>query len=111
MRDSVEGFPERLKALRTAIGLTQPELAEKAGCHYTSVALMESGARSPSLRLARDLAKALSVRIDDLDPHFPEPAAVRRRAILQAIAEAADVQEAVGDLEGGSGKPKRKGKK
>jgi transcriptional regulator with XRE-family HTH domain len=67
-RDTVPGFAARLKALREAAGLTQPQLAELCGTHFTSIARLESEARAPSLRLAVALADALGVSIADLVP-------------------------------------------
>jgi transcriptional regulator with XRE-family HTH domain len=67
-RDTVPGFAGRLKELRESAGLTQPQLAEKCGTHYTSIARLESEARAPSLRVAVALADALGVSIADLVP-------------------------------------------
>lgn len=67
-RDSVPGFPARLRELRDRAGLTMADLAEKAGTHWTTVAKLERDERSPSLRLAVALAVALGVSVADLVP-------------------------------------------
>ena len=55
------GFAARLKALREAAGLSQPELAEKAGCHKITVSKLERGEQEPAWPLVLSLCKALGV--------------------------------------------------
>ncbi len=84
-RDTVPGFGERLRLLREAAGMTQPELAVAAGTHFTNVARLESEARSPSFRLALALASALGISVADLvAEHPPTP---NRRKLLAKIAK------------------------
>lgn len=52
-------FGSRLKSLRTKAGLTQAELAEKIGVGYKTVDQWESGRRTPSVKVAADVAAAL----------------------------------------------------
>ena len=40
------GFGSKLKALRESAGLSQPELAEKAGCNKFTIAKLEQDVRS-----------------------------------------------------------------
>ena len=55
-----EPFGDRIKRLRNAKGLTQEELARKAGYKdRSSVAKIEAGKRNPSQSIVKDLAKAL----------------------------------------------------
>jgi putative transcriptional regulator len=56
----------RLKEARTAAGLTQAELAEKAGVSRKTVNTVENGVFIPSTVLALSLARALEVRVEDL---------------------------------------------
>ena len=57
----------RLKVLRQAKGLTQVELAEKAGITQAYLAQLEAGVRgNPSLVVIQRLAQALGVRVLDL---------------------------------------------
>jgi len=51
----------RLRLLR---GMTQAELAEKAGTRAASIARLENGSRSPSLSLLRRIAEALDAQVE-----------------------------------------------
>jgi putative transcriptional regulator len=55
------GFAQRLKALREAAGLTQAQLAERAGLYSFSVAKLEQGVQEPTWPTVLALAKALGV--------------------------------------------------
>ena len=52
-------FMDRLKAARTQAGLSQAELAEKAGMHRFGVAKLEQGVRQPTWETVQALAAAL----------------------------------------------------
>ncbi|HYT92782.1 MAG TPA: helix-turn-helix transcriptional regulator [Gemmataceae bacterium] len=54
-------FAGRLKELREAAGLTQQQLAQRAGLHKLSVAKLEQGLREPSWATVQALAAALGV--------------------------------------------------
>lgn len=54
-------FAARLKALRGAAGLTQEQLADKAGMHKLGIAKLEQGLREPTWATVQALAKALGV--------------------------------------------------
>ena len=57
----------KLKALRTARGLTQVELAKKMKMKQAYIAQLESGAEdNPTLTTLRRLAKALKVSVAEL---------------------------------------------
>jgi transcriptional regulator with XRE-family HTH domain len=61
---------------RVAAGLTQAELAERAGLAFETISRVESGREPPSLRTAVGLADALAVSIDAVvgrDPDLPTP--------------------------------------
>jgi transcriptional regulator with XRE-family HTH domain len=58
------GFAERLKALREASGLSQGELAEKAGMNLWGIAKIEQGHREPSWQTVLVLAEALGVGVE-----------------------------------------------
>lgn len=60
------GFAERLAALRKARGLTQLQLAEKAGLHVVQVRRYETNVSEPSLEAVRKLAIALNASADAL---------------------------------------------
>lgn len=55
-----------LKAVRTAAGLTQQELADRAGLSRKTVNTVENGVFTPSVLVALTLARALGVPLDAL---------------------------------------------
>ena len=57
-------FAELLKELREKAGLTQQQLADRAGLPVTSLRNHEQGQRSPSWAAVVKLAKALGVTAD-----------------------------------------------
>lgn len=54
-------FGKHLRKLREKQGLTQEELADRAGMHFTYVGQIERGLRNPSLVNLQKLAKALKI--------------------------------------------------
>lgn len=56
----------RIRTLRQEQGLTQAQLAERAGVKQPFVNLIECGKRSPSVDNLVNLATALGVTTDDL---------------------------------------------
>lgn len=67
-------FPARLKSARNVRGLSQMDLASKAGLPPTSISHFEAGTRKPSFDNLRRLAQVLQVpsdyllgRIDTID--------------------------------------------
>jgi transcriptional regulator with XRE-family HTH domain len=56
-------FGEKLKAAREAAGLTQEQLAERAGVYLHVVSKMERGVREPTWPTALKFAKALGVSV------------------------------------------------
>lgn len=61
-----EVIPPRLQREREARGLTQEQLAERAGVHWTTVGKVERGKQIPSLALLAVLATALDLQLMDL---------------------------------------------
>lgn len=58
---------QQIKKLRKARGLTQVELAERAGVTQVYISSLENGTRkNPSLDLLRKLAKALKTDVAEL---------------------------------------------
>ncbi|HEV7229020.1 helix-turn-helix transcriptional regulator [Brevundimonas sp.] len=55
-----------LKEVRTAAGLTQAELAERAGVSRKTINTVENGVFVPSTTLALLLARTLGVTVEDL---------------------------------------------
>jgi transcriptional regulator with XRE-family HTH domain len=73
-------FGELLRTAREAKGLTQAELAQRAGFQPSAIAHFEAGRRTPSLDNFRRLADALAVTLDfllgrELEPKTAGPAA------------------------------------
>jgi transcriptional regulator with XRE-family HTH domain len=104
------GFGARLRTLREANGLTQEQLAERAGCNQFTVAKLEAGKQEPAWPLVRVLARALGVRCDAFDVPDGEvvaqPEARPRGRPKKAAQEAAG--EKVGDLPPPQRKPHRR---
>lgn len=65
MKPEAEWFAGRLKELREAAGLSQPELAERSGLTKDGVAQIEQGRRAPSWETALALAWALGVEVGE----------------------------------------------
>jgi transcriptional regulator with XRE-family HTH domain len=61
-------FSRRLRELRQERGLSQEELAFRAGLHRTYVSSAERGERNVALVNLERLAKALDVHLRDLFP-------------------------------------------
>jgi transcriptional regulator with XRE-family HTH domain len=59
--EAIMSFGLRLKELRTAAGLSQPQLAEKAGMSKGGLAHIEQGIREPAWSTVVALAAALGV--------------------------------------------------
>ena len=66
------GFGKHLRSLRTKAGLSQEELADRAGIHVTYLSGVERGLRNPSIRNVRRLAQAMRVPTRELFS-FEEP--------------------------------------
>ncbi len=56
----------KIKDLRIKLGITQEELAQKAGVRRETIIFLEQGKYNPSLNLAHDVAKSLKTSIDKL---------------------------------------------
>jgi transcriptional regulator with XRE-family HTH domain len=61
MAEGGSAFGAKLKALRESAGLTQQELAARAGMHKLGVAKLEQGLREPTWATVQALAKALGL--------------------------------------------------
>lgn len=60
-KKQTNGFADRLRELRTAAGLSQAQLAERAGLHLHGLTKLEHGDREPSWATVKALADALGV--------------------------------------------------
>lgn len=75
-------FPERLRARRRALKLTQKQLAEMVGVSPGAIGMYETGQRSPDLEMVRRLAVALDTSMSYLigETDDPRPVGVREEA-------------------------------
>ena len=93
MSSSSNPFPTRLRSAREQRGLSQAELAKKAGLQSSAVSHFETGTRKPSFDNLRRLADALNLstdyllgRTDDATADGPGVAALFRH--LEHMSEA-----------------------
>lgn len=91
---------ERVKALRVTRGLSQEELAERAGMSLKHLGEIERAATEPSITAVLGLAKGLEVRVLELLPDpariTPEPKALSRddwQRILEIARSLAETAE------------------
>ncbi|MFA5359505.1 MAG: helix-turn-helix transcriptional regulator [Patescibacteria group bacterium] len=56
----------KIKEIRNSFGLTQEELADKAGVRRETIIFLEKEKYNPSLKLAMDIAKVFKMKVDDL---------------------------------------------
>ena len=61
-------FGGRVREVRKSQKLTQEELADKAGMHFTYIGQIERGKRNPSIKNVYRIAKALKVHSSKLLP-------------------------------------------
>lgn len=59
-------FGKNVQVARQALGISQEELAFRAGLHRTYVGMVERAERSISLQNAKKIADALNVKLDTL---------------------------------------------
>ena len=57
-----------IQKVRQAQGITQEELAEKIHVSQTWITLIETGKKTPNLRLLQKIAKVIGVKVKDLIP-------------------------------------------
>lgn len=55
-----------MQGARQALGISQEELAFRAGLHRTYIGMVERAERSISLQNAKKIADALNVKLDNL---------------------------------------------
>lgn len=62
----LKAFGERLAKLRKSKGLSQEELADRAGLHAVAITYIETGKRLPKLNTVYKLASGLGVSVEEL---------------------------------------------
>jgi putative transcriptional regulator len=56
----------RIRELRTAVGMTQVDLAKKVGVRRETIVFLEKGKYNPSLHLAYKIAKTFDLPIEEV---------------------------------------------
>jgi transcriptional regulator with XRE-family HTH domain len=86
------GFGARLKTLREAAGLSQADLAGRAGMHRFGVAKIEQGLREPGWLTVLALARALGVSVAAFEA-APDVLPPKPQAPRLALLEGREVSE------------------
>ncbi|MFH1563707.1 MAG: helix-turn-helix transcriptional regulator [Nitrospirota bacterium] len=66
MEDITKFVGKRIREIRKNLGLTQEQVAEKAGMDFTSIGAAERGVRGLSLKSLYRIAQALEVPIEEI---------------------------------------------
>ncbi|MCB9826716.1 helix-turn-helix transcriptional regulator [Candidatus Nomurabacteria bacterium] len=61
-------FGKNIRKARTAAGMTQKQVAEKAGLHVNYIARIERGEENPSYEAIEKIIKALKVKSAEVLP-------------------------------------------
>ena len=83
----MQTFPEQLRQMRQARGLTQQALAEKAGLNPQQIVRYESGKSQPMLDALYRLAKVLGCTLDELASAPARPAKDAWQQRLDSIGQ------------------------
>jgi len=93
-----EKFGGIVRSRRSQLGITQEELAGRAGLHRTYIADIERGARNPSLESINKLAEALNVSLSTLFGQGGNPLMLSMDDALNAEKRAVDILLVEDDL-------------
>ena len=72
-----ERIGKRISTLRKLAGLTQEQLAEKAGLQRTHVGRIEAGKYAVTLEVVQAIAEALGMTVDIIDPKLADLAPLK----------------------------------
>lgn len=94
MKEILEVFGRRLKALRKERRMTQEEVAEKLGLHNSYIGLLERGERIPSLITLEKIAKFFGVKPVDLiaEDKKEEKYSFKQKELLYIVEEGSPEQ-------------------
>lgn len=93
MAEPMTGFAERLRTLRKQKDLSQTELGQRAGLHYTHIGRFERGASRPGGDTLKRLADALDVTGDYLLDGAQDEAARARFADRDLLRQFQEVEQ------------------
>lgn len=85
-------FGLRLATARRNTGMTQAELANKAGVHISHVQRIEAGTSQPTVDILKRLAESLKISLDQLVFDRPTEAAQRRLTDSELIEQFAAIE-------------------
>ena len=71
---------QRVRILRTQAGLTQQELADRAGLQRTHIGRIEDGAFGSQVETIQQIAEAIGMTVDITDPGLQDLAPLKRLA-------------------------------
>ncbi len=69
----------RVALLRTELGISRQELAEKVGVNYQTIGFIERGDYSPSLELAFKIAAYFNVELTEVFSDRPFPSLFKKK--------------------------------
>ena len=72
-----ERIGKRISILRKMAGLTQEQLADKAGLQRTHVGRIEAGKYAVTLEVVQAIAEALGMTVDIIDPKLADLAPLK----------------------------------
>jgi transcriptional regulator with XRE-family HTH domain len=93
MAETLEGFAQRLRELRKQKNLSQTELGQLAGLHYTHIGRFERGTSRPSGDTLKRVADALGVTSDYLLDGAADEAAKARFADRELLKQFQEVEQ------------------
>lgn len=73
MNDLQPALGVRLKELRRLQGLSQEDLSDRAGLHWTYLSDLERGRQTPTMDVVNRLARACRVTLADFFAPFDKP--------------------------------------
>lgn len=72
-----ERIGQRIAALRSVAGMTQAQLADKAGMQRSHISRIEAGSLAVTLESIEAIAQALGMTVDLIDPRLADMAPLK----------------------------------
>lgn len=73
-----ERIGQRIAALRSVAGLTQAQLADRAGMQRSHISRIEAGSLAVTLESIEAIAQALGMTVDLIDPRLADMAPLKK---------------------------------